>query len=79
MFLLTRHTDSYVDGNGDDNLGSITISLNMEYKLDHRVTLKNRLTDCISDSEKIIWKSIKKSVILSTNENVLVNIGIEQM
>lgn len=54
MFLLTRHTDSYVDDNGDDNLGSITISLNMEYKLDHRVTLKNRLTDCISDSEKII-------------------------
>ena len=34
---------------------------------------------CFNDSVKIVLKLIKKSAILSINENVLVNIGKEQM
>ena len=57
----------------------INLSLWREYKLDHRVIGKKRLTYCFSDSMKSIWSSMKRSVISSTNENVLVNTVTEQV
>ena len=50
-----------------------------DYKLDQRVIGKKRLIYCFSDSMEIILNSMKKSVTISTNENVLVNIGTEQL
>ena len=43
-----------------------------DYKLDQRVIGKKRLIYCFSDSMEIILNSMKKSVTISTNENVLV-------
>ena len=50
-----------------------------DYKLDQRVIGKKRLIYCFSDSMEIILNSMKKSVTISTNENVLVDIGTEQL
>ena len=64
-----------IDSHGDDNL---ILVYDKEYKIGHSVIEPYRLTYCFSDSVKIIRKSVKKIVVLLTNEKLLVNIGTRQ-